>query len=244
MDALATLLTDLLRPDDAHTGDPMKHASLNELSQLKEVISKHLETTEAEIDSLESELKFVFPDHKFAERETNTAFIQTLGPVQPISENKHIEIQADNSNASLISTILAANQDASKRSNLLFDNGLHLTDLPDLGVLVGAIQMEEKKSIIKEKLCLKKGGLKFKEEVLARKYRLLRCMWKDVHKMNPSGKITHIKTIRSRLISDGIFATTLISFPSFSCFAFIVTFMHFSTYCLRKKGCHMLRIRN
>jgi hypothetical protein len=217
MDTLATLLADLLRPDDVHTGDfsLTRHTLLNALSQLKVVISKHLETTEAEIDLLESEMKLVVPDHKFAERETNTALVQTLGPVQPISENKHIEIQVDNSNASLISTILDANWDASERSKSLFESGLHLTNLPDLEVLVGAIQKEEKKSIIKEKLCLKKGGLKFKEEVLARKYRLLRGMWKDEHKLNRLEKKSRIKTTRSQLISDGIFSTTLILFHLF-----------------------------
>lgn len=249
MDAFATLLTDVLQPDDVHTGDLtlMRHASLNELSQLKEVISKHLETTEAEIDSLETELKLVLPDPKSAERETNTMLVQTLGPVQPISENKTIEIHGDNTNASLVSTILASNQDTSRSSTSLLDNSLQLTDPPDLEVLVGAIitQKEKKESRIKEKLRLKKGGLKFKEQVLARKYRLLHDMWRDELKLFPSGKRSRTKTARSRLISDGIFAATLLIFV---CSSFLFCLYHYTcaflniTFKLIKEGMAHLKI--
>jgi hypothetical protein len=81
--ALSTLLANLLQPEDACMGDS---TFMNKVSMLKVDISKELEKTESEIDSLELQLKFLDSETKPVVAHQAQAPLPTEKMSEPFSE--------------------------------------------------------------------------------------------------------------------------------------------------------------
>ncbi|XP_020585956.1 uncharacterized protein LOC110028446 isoform X2 [Phalaenopsis equestris] len=229
--SLALLLSDLLQPEDACSGDSSftRNSTINKLLLLKKNISKELEKTECEIDLFENRLKSIDGDgqiNSFQECSESLAELSSSdnciaassvslegqmavprnfseeqattvkGTFHPSSDgiicvssqfpsletenpNSSLDYRTEKEDNSLLDFIMTSNRDAAKKALEEFDGAIPPWLAQYNFSELDFSQCKKNYISIRERLVIKKRVLKFKEHILALKYKALHHLWRE-----------------------------------------------------------------